>query len=126
MNPYSSANPTRGAQKEEPVQVNGAGPTALNTQDATKPDEPVSDNPEVFQAALRELARDLIMKEQQIEHLISVLPGIGTSEKDQNTRIQELEVELREAEEQRKGAMQEREEMLNVLGELAAQCKRIH
>ncbi|KAK8217352.1 Mediator of RNA polymerase II transcription subunit 21 [Zalaria obscura] len=47
--------------------------------DPSNTEEPVPDSPEVFQAALRELARDLIMKEQQIEHLIGVLPGIVTS-----------------------------------------------
>lgn len=126
MNPHSSANSTN--TKSEPSQTANGTATINSTQlpDPSNTEEPVPDSPEVFQAALRELARDLIMKEQQIEHLIGVLPGIGTSEKNQNDRIQELEAELRQVEEQRKTAMQEKEEMLDVLGDLAMQCKRVY
>jgi mediator of RNA polymerase II transcription subunit 21 len=37
----------------------------------------------------------LIIKEQQIEYLIGRLPGIGSSEAEQEARIHELEGELR-------------------------------
>lgn len=125
MNPHSanSANPAPA--------TNGAGPNgtaqALQNGDAsTVTDETKPDTPEVFHAALRELARDLVIKEQQIEYIISVLPGIGNSEADQNARIHALETELREADAHRKTAMQERDQMLNLLGDLAAQCKRVY
>lgn len=36
------------------------------------------------------------MKEQQIEYLIGKLPGLGSSEVEQEARIKELEGELRE------------------------------
>ncbi|KAH0333885.1 hypothetical protein KCU81_g9662, partial [Aureobasidium melanogenum] len=97
---------------------------ALQPQDPTHPPGP--DDPATFQAALRELARDLVLKEQQIEYLISVLPGIGESEANQSQRIQALERELREADEERKVALAEREAMLDKLGRLAAECKRVY
>jgi len=88
--------------------------------------EPIPDSPEDFQAALKELARDLILKEQQIEYLIGVLPGIGTSERDQNARIRSLEVELRDAEKESQAAIRQKNEMLALLGQLAANCKRVY
>ena len=97
-----------------------------NTSEMSQDHGPVPDSPDDFQAALRELARDLVVKEQQIEYLITVLPGIGNSEQEQGGRIQALERELREVEGERKMAMRERDEMLGVLGELAAGCRRVY
>ncbi|KAI9935013.1 hypothetical protein ASPWEDRAFT_54057 [Aspergillus wentii DTO 134E9] len=62
---------------------------------------PAPDSPRTFASRQRELARDLIIKEQQIEYLISVLPGIGSSEAEQESKIRELEKELRGVEEER-------------------------
>lgn len=66
------------------------------------------DSPTTFAANQLQLVRDLIIKEQQIEYLIKVLPGIGTSEKEQEERIRSLEKELREMQKLRK---QKRREM---------------
>ncbi|KAF7173632.1 hypothetical protein CNMCM5623_005876 [Aspergillus felis] len=63
--------------------------------------------PRTFASRQRELARDLIIKEQQIEYLISVLPGIDSSEAEQEKRIRELERELRRVEEERELKMRE-------------------
>lgn len=105
----------------------GPNAAALQQQQAQDPNQPPGpDDPATFQAALRELARDLVLKEQQIEYLISVLPGIGESEANQSQRIQALEKELREADEERKVALAEREAMLDKLGALAAECKRVY
>lgn len=65
------------------------------------PSLPAPDSPRTFASRQRELARDLIIKEQQIEYLISVLPGIDSSEAEQEKRIRELEGELRRVEEER-------------------------
>lgn len=102
------------------------GNAEANADQTMATSEPAPDTPEVFQAALRELSRDLIMKEQQIEYLVGVLPGIGTSERDQNERIQALEVELRQVEQERRVALQERDDMVDTLGQLAAKCKRVY
>jgi len=105
----------------------GPDAAALQQQQAQNPDQPPGpDDPATFQAALRELARDLVLKEQQIEYLISVLPGIGESEANQSQRIQALEKELREADEERKIALAEREAMLVKLAALAGECKRVY
>lgn len=62
---------------------------------------PAPDSPRTFASRQRELARDLVIKEQQIEYLISVLPGIDSSEAQQGGRIRELEGELRGVEKRR-------------------------
>ncbi|KAI9846600.1 MAG: RNA polymerase II mediator complex subunit [Sclerophora amabilis] len=86
--------------------------TPAAPQNDLDPSLPRPDSPSTFAAAQRELARDLILKEQQIEYLISVLPGIGTSEKEQEERIRVLEGELKEAEEQRRKVGEERERLV--------------
>jgi mediator of RNA polymerase II transcription subunit 21 len=111
-------------------QQNASSSTANNNTNTLQQQEenaqPRPDDPATFQSALRELARDLVIKEQQIEYLISVLPGIGESEANQKQRIQTLEKELNEADEERKIALGEREIMLDRLGALAAECKRVY
>jgi mediator of RNA polymerase II transcription subunit 21 len=65
------------------------------------------DPPALFAYRQKELARDLIIKEQQIEYLISRLPGIGSSEAEQEARIRELEGELRHVHVERERKAQE-------------------
>jgi mediator of RNA polymerase II transcription subunit 21 len=59
--------------------------------------------------------RDLLLKEEQIEYLIKSLPGIGTSEKEQEERIKALELEMRQMQADRK---QKRKEMRGVVNRL--------
>ncbi|KAI0396376.1 mediator of RNA polymerase II transcription subunit 21 [Xylariaceae sp. FL0594] len=85
----------------------------------------VDPHPEdVFQAALVELAQDLITKEQQIEWLISILPGLDNSEEDQERNIRELEDELKVAEAQRQEAMKQRKETLAKLDAVIRSIRR--
>ena len=77
-----------------------------------------------FKTNQRELAQDLIIKEQQIEYLISVLPGIGNSEEMQEKRIKELEEQLKEAEVKRRAALAEKEVVLKKLDEVIRSVKR--
>lgn len=84
----------------------------------TDPSNPRSlrpDSPTTFEASQRELARDLVIKGAQIEQLVSELPGIGTSEEQQERRIRELEGELREMEGRRR---EKRREMRALVGRL--------
>ncbi|KAH8681451.1 RNA polymerase II transcription mediator [Xylariales sp. PMI_506] len=80
--------------------------------------------PEVFKAAQLELAQDLIMKEQQIEFLISILPGLDNSEQDQERNIKELEEELKVAEAQRQEAIKEKKEIMAKLDEVIRSIRR--
>ncbi|PWW73159.1 hypothetical protein C7212DRAFT_284989 [Tuber magnatum] len=71
-----------------------------------------------------ELARDLIFKSKQIEFLITSLPGIGVSEDEQQERLKSLETELKEAEEERCRAVQEREEAAEKLDAVIRRLRR--
>lgn len=136
--PKLAVQPPGGAQDAESTQAN----TQTNTQssipsqqqqqqqqetDGPPPREnsPVPDPVDVFDDALHELSRDLVMKEQQIEYLISVLPGIGQSEQAQKERMRELEVQLREVEEERTVAAQEKEELLRRVETAIGAVKRV-
>ncbi|PGH06540.1 hypothetical protein GX51_02365 [Blastomyces parvus] len=106
----TSAKGTSGAaaspQPQQPTTP--AAGDAQAQQEESLPAEPTPDTPEVFALRQRELARDLIVKEQQIEYLISVLPGVGSSEAEQEERIRRLAEELRVVEAER---MEKRREM---------------
>jgi mediator of RNA polymerase II transcription subunit 21 len=66
----------------------------------------------------------LILKEQHIECLISVLPGLENSEKDQEQMIRQLEEELKLAGEQRREAMKDKEAVLARLENVIRSVKR--
>ncbi|KAK6957413.1 hypothetical protein Daesc_000198 [Daldinia eschscholtzii] len=85
----------------------------------------VDPHPEdVFKAAQVELAQDLITKEQQIELLISLLPGLDNSEQDQERNIKELEEELKVAEAQRQEAIKEKEDTMAKLDAVIRSIRR--
>ncbi|KAL8631362.1 hypothetical protein Q9189_002872 [Teloschistes chrysophthalmus] len=73
------------------------------------------DTPRTFAAAQQELAHDLILKVKQIEELVGTLPGLERNEEVQRERLKELERELEVVEEDRRGAVREREEWLGRL-----------
>ncbi|KAI9902672.1 hypothetical protein N3K66_002024 [Trichothecium roseum] len=77
-----------------------------------------------FRAGLVELSRDLITKEQQIEYLISMLPGLQNTEEDQERYIKDLEEELKEAENQRQEALKERDQILAQLDRVIKSIRR--
>lgn len=78
----------------------------------------------VFLAGLRELARDLITQEQKIELLISNLPGLKNSEKDQEERIRVLEKQIKEEEEKRKASVKKKELILTKVENVIRSVKR--
>jgi len=104
------------------VIVNAFGPGALNN---TNRQRVVDSHPaETFKAAQVELAQDLITKEQQIEYLISILPGLDNSERDQERNIKELEDELKLAEAQHQEAIQEKKDIMSNLDEVIRSIRR--
>ena len=123
--PYGEipGQPSQAPQPQHTTPINPAAPhSALpngHGQYAQQPDPPTTPPPEdaqTFDAALRELARDLVLKEQQIEVIINSLPGLGNSEAEQVERMRELETELREVEAERARAEAEREGLVEGLG----------
>ncbi|KAK1825717.1 putative mediator of rna polymerase [Podospora conica] len=92
-----------------------------------KPEQPKEVDslpPDVFQAGMVELARDLILKEQQMEYLISNLPGLDNSEREQEQLIKDLEEELKVAEAQRLEAVKEKQEVLAKLNQVLRGIRR--
>lgn len=77
-----------------------------------------------FRAGMVELSRDLILKEQQIEYLISILPGLDSSEQDQERFIKELEEDLKAAEVQRQEALKERDQILAEIDSVIRSIRR--
>jgi len=71
--------------------------------------------PEVFASAQRELSDDLVTKAQQIEYLISRLPGIGRGEEQQAEEIRILVEKVREMEARRKEKRREMRECVRRL-----------
>ncbi|KAK5000416.1 RNA polymerase II mediator complex subunit [Elasticomyces elasticus] len=105
------------------------GPFTPTTNTVTT--QPPSTNPaptpaEGFHAALKELARDLILKEQQVEYLVSVLPGLRSSEREQHARIAELEAQLVAAEEERARAVEMKRRMVERVGEVLLSVRRVY
>ncbi|CAG9997784.1 unnamed protein product [Clonostachys byssicola] len=94
-------------------------------QDGQAPPPEVDSLPvDDFRAGLTELSRDLITKEQQIEYLISMLPGLQNSEQDQERAIKELEEDLKAAESQRREALKERDQILAELDQVIRSIRR--
>lgn len=80
--------------------------------------------PDEFRAGMVELSRDLILKEQQIEVLISSLPGLDNSEQDQERYIKDLEEDLKAAEAQRQEALKEKDQILAELDSVIRSIRR--
>lgn len=111
-------DPPEGSPKPTNTLTNGDAQKSGQTNDEKKEDEP-SDKPHSrteHAASLRELAQGLVLKEQQIEYLIQSLPGIGSSERDQERRIRELQKELRVVEHERREKEAVRERLVDELG----------
>jgi mediator of RNA polymerase II transcription subunit 21 len=109
--------------------ANNANDAAVdgNAQGAGLQQDPLEvepDPPELFQSRLRELASDLVQKEQQIEALISMLPGVGSSSAAQEDRMRTLDAELRAVEVERLEAVKERDRLLERIDQVILGVKR--
>ena len=108
-----------------PATAAAAPNSALSLPNGQQAEPPSPEDPHTFDAALRELARDLVLKEQQIEVIINSLPGLGNSEAEQVERMRELERELRDVEAERARAEGEREALVERLGRVLVGVKRV-
>ncbi|KAF2161161.1 hypothetical protein M409DRAFT_69997 [Zasmidium cellare ATCC 36951] len=110
--------------------ANGDGAASQQTPAAgqanAQDDSPTApDSADKFNAAMHEMAQELVLKEQQIEIVIKSLPGIGVNEADQEKRMRELEVELRQMEEERAKKESEKQAMVDLLGDMISKVKRV-
>jgi mediator of RNA polymerase II transcription subunit 21 len=87
------------------------------TQAPTQPSQPENVSPEQFQEDIKEFARDIVLKQQQMEALIANLPGLNVSEKQQVERMKQLEKELEGLEGERLEAVKEKEVLLKKVEE---------
>lgn len=82
-------------------------------------------DPQTFQAGQAEIATDLVNHARLIEALVSALPGLENSERDQRQMITDLEEEIAAAEAQRLEAVREKEEVLAQLDRLLMTIMRV-
>ncbi|EXJ78429.1 hypothetical protein A1O1_08829 [Capronia coronata CBS 617.96] len=111
----AATSQTPGANHSQP-QGSGIQPGPEDTERSVYPLRPVT--PQVFANAQRELAEDLVQKGQQIELLISRLPGIGRGEEQQAEEIRALAEKVRDMEEKRKAKRREMREYVKRLDEV--------
>ncbi|KAF1912940.1 mediator of RNA polymerase II transcription subunit 21 [Ampelomyces quisqualis] len=93
---------------------NTHAPTAGSqlTQAPAPPAQPEPISPEQFRDDIKEFARDIVIKQQQMEALIAHLPGLNVSEHQQLERMKQLERELEDLEAERLDAVKEKELLL--------------
>lgn len=77
-----------------------------------------------LESNMKELAKDVVLKTQQVENLIDSLPGLQSSEADQIEKLKKLEQELQDAEKERQQVLTEKENLLDQCDELILQVSR--
>jgi mediator of RNA polymerase II transcription subunit 21 len=103
----------------EPFNVNDKIPELKD-----QPKEVETLDPQAYKDGQVELARDMILQEQRIEYLVSELPGLENSERDQMRIIGGLEEEIAGLEAQRLEAVRERDEVFGQLEALVQSLRR--
>ncbi|KAI9671650.1 MAG: RNA polymerase II mediator complex subunit [Alyxoria varia] len=120
----ATANVNGVSQDQQQQQTEQA--TQQQQQLSQDPTDVQPDPPETFQASLRELAQDLVVKQQQIEMLARSLPGVTRSEAAQMERLRELEGELKAVEMEYEDVQVERENMVKRVDEKIMSVSRIY
>jgi len=125
LGPTDTIRPEKKGDENQPPQEGMIPPTCPpypNTQTNVSKVEPYPT--EIFRKDQKELAQDLVVKEQQIELIISNLPGLKRSEQNQEEEIRLLEEELKLAEVRRMEAVKEKEAVLEKLEAVIRSVKR--
>jgi mediator of RNA polymerase II transcription subunit 21 len=94
--PSQSTQPTSSAAPATAPADAGAPPPPDGEEQEPTSKDPAPDPPALFAARLRELAQDLVVKEQQAEALADGLPGAGGGRARQEARLRELAARLAE------------------------------
>ena len=120
--PTLTSTQTPNPNPETPSQPSASGsgiqPGPEDTDRSSYPLRPAP--PQTFAHAQRELAEDLVQKGQQIELLISRLPGIGRGEEQQKEEIRVLVEKVRSMEKKRKEKRKEMRECVRRLDSVVA------
>lgn len=104
------------AEKEAADRSENAAQNSTQVVQTNDP-PPTLPTKEQFEEDLKEMAKDLVVKSQQIELLIANLPGVNSSEAEQVQRMKDLEKELEELEGERLQAVQAKEALLKKVEE---------
>jgi mediator of RNA polymerase II transcription subunit 21 len=125
-----TSNPTQPSSAPL-TSTSGSVPNSGDLSQQTLPQQgadqgpPRPHDPATFARNLSILSQDLVLKEQQIEFLIESLPGIGTSQREQEARIVELEEQLKGLDREREEAFKERRRLERVLEGVLAGVRRV-
>jgi mediator of RNA polymerase II transcription subunit 21 len=90
-----------------------------------EPPQPDKISPEQFNEDIKEFARDIVIKQQQVEALIANLPGLNVSEEQQIARMKQLEKELEGLEDERVQAVREKEVLVKKVEEKIMGVSRV-
>ena len=121
--PTANGVPDTAAESQPAETQNASGLNGTSTESVTGVDyDSAMKN---YKATLRELAQDLVIKEQQIEMLAKELPGLDRSQNDQEKRIKELEDEARALEVQARDAGVLRESLIKRVEETMFKVRRV-
>jgi mediator of RNA polymerase II transcription subunit 21 len=109
------------------IRTKGGPENTQSTQSQpTQPtQEPEKISPEQFNEDIKEFARDIVIKQQQVEALIANLPGLNVSEEQQIKRMKMLEKELEGLEAERLQAVKEKEMLLKKVEEKIIGVSRV-
>lgn len=95
------------------------------TQSTAEPTLPKPVSPDQFQEDIKEFARDMVIKQQQIEALVANLPGLNVSEEQQVERMQQLETQLELLEAERVQAVKDKQVLLTKVEDKIMQVGRV-
>ena len=117
----SAYNNSGNTEVQSPTGVNGVSVSAATPMPTAE--QATEDHD--YEATLRELAQDLVVKERQIELLMKDLPGLNSSQIEQESRIKQTEDEAKSLEDQAQHAARTRETLIQRVEETMLRVRRV-